>query len=201
MRKALAAGVALSLIAAAGIAAAAGHQVFGFSDDHHGRSYLHVQAGPDDDDGPGPGMMPPWMGQGMMGGMRGHGPGMGPGGPGGPGGPRFEKMCSQLDARVAGRLAFAETALKLTADQQAAWSTLKTAVNNALAPIRKDCDTLKDKPMPTSLPERLERMEQMHTTRLTVLQSIRPAITTFYQTLTAEQKQIADTMHPMGHRF
>lgn len=139
--------------------------------------------------GPGAGMGP-GMGQGM-----GQGRGMR-----GSGGPGFERMCTNLDAKLAGMLAYTEAALKLTAEQQAGWASVEAAAAEAAQTVKGACDQVAGKQPPQTLPERLERMETMATTHATVIQTLAPVVTEFYGTLSEEQKATADQLGPMGKR-
>ncbi|MEI6558092.1 MAG: Spy/CpxP family protein refolding chaperone [Rhodospirillaceae bacterium] len=108
------------------------------------------------------------------------------------------KMCETADAHHAATLAFAETRLKLTEAQKTGWSKVvaaATAAHQSMTTLM--CGDLKDKPAPTSLPDRLARDEQLAQARLSHLQTLRPALDEFYKTLTPEQQKIADTL-PLG---
>ncbi|QQP87397.1 Spy/CpxP family protein refolding chaperone [Skermanella sp. TT6] len=115
------------------------------------------------------------------------------GGPGGPG-PRFERMCENLDARVAGMLAFAETRLKITDAQRAAWDNFAQAVKNSEGPMKQRCENPEAFTRPATLPERAQRMEEMMTARLEQVRQIRPALDQLYAGFSDEQKKTADEM-------
>ncbi|EWY40231.1 hypothetical protein N825_36540 [Skermanella stibiiresistens SB22] len=117
----------------------------------------------------------------------------GPGGPGGPG-PRFERMCENHEARVAGMLAFAETRLKITDAQRPAWDSFATAVRNTDGVMAKRCADPASFKRPATLPERAARMEDMMTTGLEQVRQIRPALDQLYATLSDDQKKTADEM-------
>lgn len=146
-----------------------------------------VVAGPFGCDGSGPGG---GMHSGMMP-MHGGGPGGGPA--------RFQRLCQDVDARVAGGLAYAEARLGLTDTQKPGWTRLADTVKGATQPIKQACASIDFNNPPDTLPERLERMDKMVSAGATLFQTVRPAITDFYNTLTPEQKQTADRL--MEHRW
>ena len=122
-------------------------------------------------------------------------PGPPPGPP--PGGlfsPR--QMCEAGDATVAGLLTFAEVRLKITPDEQAAWSRFKQAAQGSLASFQKTCAELpKRRPaQPPKLPDRLASMERMMTAHLDQLRQMRAAVADLYPALTADQQQLADRL-------
>jgi periplasmic protein CpxP/Spy len=122
------------------------------------------------------------------------GPGGGPaGGPGGPG-PRFERMCEDHEARLAGALAFAETKLKITDTQRPAWAKFVTAVKNSDSALEKRCADPAKAKMPETLPERAQFMEEMTAAHLEQIRQVRPALNELYGTFTPEQKKTADEM-------
>lgn len=116
----------------------------------------------------------------------------GPGNEGGPGRPHAARMCEDQDARLAGMLAFAETKLKITEQQRAAWTGFADAVKSSQQPMKDLCAARKDQPRDAALPQRLERMEAMMSARLQQLQKVRPALDTLYAQLTPDQQKTAD---------
>jgi periplasmic protein CpxP/Spy len=118
-------------------------------------------------------------------------------GMGGPGPDRhFGRMCEDQDAHLAGKLAFAEKKLRITDAQRPAWTKFADAARASLKPTQDLCAKFKDQPMPTALPQRLERMETMMQTHLQQLQGVRPALTDLYAQLTPEQQKTADSLLP-----
>ncbi|KAA0578143.1 Spy/CpxP family protein refolding chaperone [Azospirillum sp. Sh1] len=134
------------------------------------------------------------------------GPGMGPGaGPGagmgpGAGGPdrHFARMCEDQEARLAGKLAYAEKKLNITEQQRAAWTKFADAARSSLKPTQDLCVKFKDTPPPAALPQRLERAEQMMQAHLQQIQTVRPALTDLYGQLTPDQQKQADRMLNQG---
>lgn len=123
------------------------------------------------------------------------------GGPqaGGPGPDRqFARMCDDQEARMAGRLAYAEKKLNITEQQRAAWTKFADAARSSLKPTQDLCVKFKDAPRPAALPQRLERAEQMMQARLQQVQTVRPALTDLYAQLTPDQQKQADRMLSQG---
>jgi len=124
-----------------------------------------------------------------------NGPAGGPP-PGGPGGPdrHFARMCEDQEARLAGKLAYAEKKLNITEQQRAAWTKFADAARSSLKPTQDLCVKFKDTPPPAALPQRLERAEQMMQAHLQQVQTVRPALTDLYAQLTPDQQKQADRM-------
>ena len=141
------------------------------------------------------------MGQGPMGhGMKGWGMHHAHGGWGPGGAARFERMCEDQDARLAGMLAFAKEKLDITAQQETAWTKFTEAARASQQPMEQACATLKDQAQPTTLPERLERMQTVMTARATQLEQMVPAVKELYGQLTPEQQKTADSIMQRGRR-
>ncbi len=125
------------------------------------------------------------------------GPGAGPGRGFDPG-RQFSRMCDDQDARLAGMLAYAEKKLNITDQQRAAWTKFADTAKAAEKPMQDLCTKYKDQPMPTSLPQRAERMEAMMSARLAQLQQVRPALNDLYAQLTPDQQKTADRLLDRG---
>lgn len=108
----------------------------------------------------------------------------------------FARMCDDQDAIVAGKLAFAEKKLKITDAQKAAWTKFLDAVRTAQAPMAKLCTDVKGKPVPTTLPDRLEHMQAMANAGQATLAQIVPAAKELYAQLTPDQQKTADQLLP-----
>ncbi|WP_448203566.1 Spy/CpxP family protein refolding chaperone [Azospirillum sp. sgz302134] len=129
------------------------------------------------------------------------GPGAGPGPNGGPdGGRMFSRMCEDQDAHLAGMLAFAEKKLKITDQQRPAWTRFADSARSAEKPMQDLCAKYKDQPAPTTLPQRMERMEAMMSARLSQLQQVRPALNDLYAQLSPDQQKTADSLLNRGGR-
>lgn len=161
---------------------------------------------------PGSGGMPYMMGQGsMMGGS-----GMMMGGPGMPGmmqimmggsgmmmgGPGMPGMMQMMQggARVDGRLAFLKAELKITPEQEKAWTDFATALRQVAAKARDSGGMMRGmsgeagNAMP---PQMLEQYEQHLTQRLEAVRTLRTVLTPFYAVLSDEQKKTLAQLHPM----
>ncbi|HYD30064.1 MAG TPA: Spy/CpxP family protein refolding chaperone [Azospirillaceae bacterium] len=115
------------------------------------------------------------------------------------GGPaRMQMMCENVDARVAGALAFAETKLNLTDAQKPGWTKLADTVKGSTQPLKQACGSVDFNNPPQALPDRMARMEAFVTAGANMMQTVRPVVADFYNTLTPEQKQVADQL--MQHR-
>jgi hypothetical protein len=141
---------------------------------------------------PGQGMMGQgWMGQHMMGPgmmdmpmMQGMRPGMMMGGPG---------------QHIEGRLAFLKAELGITPEQEQVWNAYADALRETATSMQGMHDQMMSGGMPATLPERLERHEQMMTARLDALEKTKATAVPLYNALSPEQKQAADAfMMGMG---
>lgn len=113
-------------------------------------------------------------------------------------GMHFKMMCGNRDAHRAAMLAFAQVKLGITDAQKSAWSSFSDKLKAADQPMRTVCEQLAGAPEPSTLPERLARMEQVSTARLNELKQVRPAIEDLYKQLTPDQQKIADRMLQHG---
>jgi protein CpxP len=126
-----------------------------------------------------------------------------PGGMMGHGDPaaRFADMCTTMEARQAGMLAFAEVRLGITDAERPAWTKFAAAMKAASAPMKQLCTSTVGQPVPKTLPDHLHRLEAMETARLEQLRQITPAVEELYGALDAKQKEMADRMvEHMMHR-
>jgi protein CpxP len=110
---------------------------------------------------------------------------------------RRAELCKDMNARAAGRLAYLETRLELTANQRPAfnkWRDVRLAAANSRAqactttpvrPGRGGADAQAQRPSPV---DRMARQEQMLRQRLATITAERPALEALYNSLTAEQR-------------
>jgi protein CpxP len=123
---------------------------------------------------------------------------------GGPAGP-MGHMCSDMDARMAARFAYAEVKLGLGDAQKTAFARMKETMAAAHAPMKQVCTELAAQPPAATMPARMAQMQKMMETRVETMRKVIPAMTGFYDTLTPDQRKIADSMmmgrhgHHMGH--
>ena len=96
-------------------------------------------------------------------------------------------------ARHAARLAYVETKLNLTAQQQPLWDKVQSAAQSEEQKERQLCSSLKRGSESTML-DRMDRMQQFLSARPEALQAAKPAVQALYQSLTPEQQAILN--HP-----
>jgi len=100
-----------------------------------------------------------------------------------------QERCVDRLARHAARLAYVETKLNLTAQQQPLWDKVQSAAQTEEQKERQLCASLKPGAEPT-MPDRMDRMQQFLSARLEGLQAAKPAVQALYQALTPEQQAI-----------
>jgi hypothetical protein len=104
-----------------------------------------------------------------------------------------QERCTERLAWRAAMRAYAEVKLNLTAEQRPLWDRVQSTAQAEEQKERQLCASR----MPdtgSTLPERLDRMQQFLSMRLEALQSAKPAVQALYQALTPEQRAILD--HP-----
>lgn len=117
-------------------------------------------------------------------------------------GPDFAKMCEVREAHQAGHLAFVQKRLNITAAQQDAWNRFTAKVAVANEPVNTLCTSLASQPRPTTLPQKLDRAEQMINARTAQFAAMKVAAIELYGQLTPEQQATADKLlsrGPGGH--
>ena len=152
--------------------------------------------------GAGQGMGPGMMGQGMMGrGMMGSGQ-MGQGyGRGMMGGCGMMGSGGDYGTYLDGRIAFLKAELKITADQETAWSEYADAMRTNSQTMVSMRGTMmqmfrnggQDRSVVDMLDFRIEAMKA----RLETLQELKPATEKLYNALSDEQKKTADDILPV----
>jgi hypothetical protein len=113
---------------------------------------------------------------------------------------RAKDFCLEHFARSAGRLAYVEAKLRLTADQQPLWDKWQQAVAAGAQQERDDClaSLPGDGARLTAL-DRDDRLQKMLSIKVDSLKAARPALTALYDSLTPDQRAIFDHPRPMGH--
>jgi hypothetical protein len=101
---------------------------------------------------------------------------------------RFQRMCTEGPARLAGMIAYAEVKLNLRAEQRPAWEQLTTAVRSAVQPLQRVCTETTALPEPTDLVGRMTMAERFMTAGAEAIRTVRPALVTFQATLSPEQQ-------------
>lgn len=127
-----------------------------------------------------------------------------------PNGPRAEKMQARMGEQFAKRQTELKAKLKLTADQEGAWTAFNTAMtppNLASMPHMSPADMQN-----LTTPQRIEKMQALKAERDTQMGKRLEATKAFYATLTPEQQKVFDAQtmrgmhggqsghHRMGHR-
>ena len=100
-----------------------------------------------------------------------------------------QERCMDRLARHAARLAYVETKLNLTTQQQPLWDKVQSAAQTEEQKERQLCASLKPGTESTML-DRMDRMQQFLSARLEGLQAAKPAVQALYQALTPEQQAI-----------
>jgi hypothetical protein len=100
-----------------------------------------------------------------------------------------QERCMDRLARHAARLAYVETKLNLTTQQQPLWDKVQSAAQTETQKERQLCASLKSGTESTML-DRMDRMQQFLSARLEGLQAAKPAVQALYQALTPEQQAI-----------
>jgi hypothetical protein len=146
-----------------------------------------------------------WAQPGMGGGPGGCGMGgmSGMSGMGGRGGPGMMRSGMKFDpaARADQRLSMLKSELKPTAQQEPLWNAF---AEKAKAEAGKGMQAMRDKAQDDKLaaPERMAQMNAVMKERLAAHEAVSDAFKRFYDSLTPEQKKIADRqvgrMGPMG---
>jgi hypothetical protein len=110
-----------------------------------------------------------------------------------------EHVCS--DARneiLEERLAFVESFVDFTDEQEPAWQQLTAAIRAGSAKVGEACAAL-EAPDPTA-PAHLARVELILSTGLDIVQQVRPAFDQFYAVLDDDQKAALDKLVSRHHR-
>ena len=104
-----------------------------------------------------------------------------------------QERCTERLAWRAAMRAYAEAKLNLTPEQRPLWDRVQSAAQAEEQKERQLCASRKPGAESTLL-DRMDRMQQVLSTRLDALQSSKPAVQALYQALTPEQRAILD--HP-----
>jgi hypothetical protein len=126
--------------------------------------------------------------------------GGGPTGGPAPGGPERmmrdfspKAFCEDRIARRIGNRAYLKARLDLKADQVAAWDAFQKAADEASAREKATCAGLPtETKAPSSLPDRLNRQEEMMKSRLDSIRAVKPTLMALYDKLSPEQKAVFD---------
>ena len=139
------------------------------------------------------------MGYGFMGpGMMGNGA-MGPWMMGGSG--SAEATCNAMASHIEGRLAYVKAELKVTDAQEPLWNAYAVAARDNAKTMIARCTTMTGKrDSQLSLPDRLDKNEQLMAAHLDAVRAMDKALKPLYSALSDAQKKSADQLFwgPMG---
>jgi len=114
---------------------------------------------------------------------------------------RFERMCKEMPAMRAGRLAYLEVKLGITDQQRPAWNTYVQEIKAAGEPLKKPCDNPPKLDGQADAAAILGEREKVMTAMLDSLKLERAATEKLQPSLTAEQKTtLANATRRMMHR-
>ncbi len=99
-----------------------------------------------------------------------------------------ERMCRDVDARLAARLAFTEAKLSPTDAQRGAWTEFATAARASAAPMKQLCAAAPATPTPGDLAAQLATRERWMSAMLDSTRQMRAAAEKLQPVLTDEQK-------------
>lgn len=126
----------------------------------------------------------------------GHCPGAGVGaGPTGAGGPGARGPAAKFDpaARVDARMAYLKSALKITQEQEPAWTSYVSQVKQQVDAMH-GLRTAAVQNATLSAPERMAQHTALMQQRLASMQTLQGAMQGLYSALTTEQKALADDL-------
>jgi hypothetical protein len=112
-------------------------------------------------------------------------------------GPMMNLDPAELLDRIEGRLAFVKAELKVTQEQEAAWTEFANVMRKAAAERAGSMSAMMNDMksgayLKRTLPERLADQESRMRDRLDQTKTVRAAVEKFYATLSDEQKKAAD---------
>ncbi len=122
------------------------------------------------------------------------GPPAGPAGHGRMGGPG----CMFQGSRLTEMLSRAHWTLRITPEEDAAWTKMASDVTTALQPLAQECGQRPAQAV--ALPDRLSRMVEMGQKRDQAFSGVQQAVATMYAQLSPDQKAEADRMFPWHGR-
>ena len=112
---------------------------------------------------------------------------------------RHHERCEERPAREAGRFAYLEARLKLTSNEQSAFDAWRNAALTTAKSEGAACASDARPDHPPTIVDREMRHEKMLKVRLAELDAELPALQTFYNVLTPDQKAILDLAGHHGH--
>jgi hypothetical protein len=115
----------------------------------------------------------------------------------------MQRVCAEMPARAAGRIAYTEVKIGITDQQRAAWQTFSQEVKAALQPAEKLCTERAAAPRPAAPPDATAQLAEREKTlgvMLETTKNLRLAVEKLSPSLTEDQrKQLAELVSHMGH--
>ena len=112
-----------------------------------------------------------------------------------------ELLCSDArDEMLEDRVAFVESFVDFTEEQQPAWQRLTDAIRAGSARVGEACVEVEALDTPETAPGHLGRLELILSTGLEIVQEVRPAFEQFYAVLDDDQKTALDKLASRHHR-
>jgi hypothetical protein len=112
-----------------------------------------------------------------------------------------ELVCSDArDEMLEDRVAFVESFVDFTDEQQPAWQQLTAAIRAGSARVGEACVEVEALDTPETAPGHLGRLELILSTGLEIVQEVRPAFEQFYAVLDDDQKAALDKLASRHHR-
>jgi hypothetical protein len=109
------------------------------------------------------------------------------------------RLCSdRRDRSIDAVTGFVEGFVNLTPEQIGPWKNLTQAVTEGSAMVGKACEDVKLKAKALPAPQKLEQVETLLETGLSIVQKVRPAVAEFYGVLSDTQKKALDQL--IAHR-
>ena len=129
-----------------------------------------------------------------------QGPGPGPGPRPDPRDAMHARMCEDLDARLAARLAWMEAKVKPTDAQRAAWDAFQRDSRAAAAPMRAQCAANQPRPQRGDLLAELGQRETRMSAMLDAVRQTKAAVEKLMPQLSEEQRKALAENFGGGHR-
>jgi hypothetical protein len=115
----------------------------------------------------------------------------------------MQRACTEMPARLAGRLGYAEVKIGITEQQKSAWQTFTQEAKAALQPMQQLCTERAAAPRPATPPDaaaQLAQREKGLTAMLDTTKGMRLAVEKLTPSLNDEQKkQLAEIVARIGH--
>ena len=114
----------------------------------------------------------------------------------------MQRVCAEMPARLAGRLAYSEVRIGITEQQKSAWQTFTQEAKAALQPMQRLCTERASTPRPATPPDavtQLVQRERSLTAMLETTKGMREAVEKLTPSLTDDQKkQVAEIVARIG---